>query len=196
MENGYVLTPSDYIEIVGIVCSLLTSVIAIAISIKTLKQNSKMLEESSRPYIGIYGISTYMGFRQYYIILKNFGQSSAYINSFIPSYNLVKISKHDSFEPFSHIEGTTIMPGQSYRAAIDYDKVSLAQIEFINFSIQYSSGKRKYKEDFSLKINANIGNLEAHAPGVIQYANQIENKKLTPQEAIAETLQDMHIKSL
>ena len=34
------LTVSDVIEIVGIIASLITSIVAIAISVKTLKQNS------------------------------------------------------------------------------------------------------------------------------------------------------------
>ena len=48
------LSPSDLIQIAGIIVSLICSLIAIAISLKTLKQNSKMIENSTRPYIGIY----------------------------------------------------------------------------------------------------------------------------------------------
>ena len=180
---------SDIIEIISIICSLITSIVAIVISVKTLKQSSKALEETTRPYIGIYGMSTYMGFRQYYIILKNFGQSSAYINSFVSSHDLAQISKHSAFEPFSHIEGTTIMPGQGYRSAIDFDKVSASKISVINFLVQYSSDSHTYVENFSLKIDANLGNLEAHAP-------RKNPKNPSTEEIIADTLQDMHIKSL
>lgn len=35
------LTPSDVIQLIGILASLITSVIAIIISVLTLKQNSK-----------------------------------------------------------------------------------------------------------------------------------------------------------
>ena len=52
------LSPSDLIQIAGIIVSLICSLIAIAISLKTLKQNSKMIENSTRPYIGIYIAST------------------------------------------------------------------------------------------------------------------------------------------
>ena len=48
------LAPSDVIEILGIIASLITSVIAIVISVKTLHQNSQMIEESTRPYIVVY----------------------------------------------------------------------------------------------------------------------------------------------
>lgn len=179
------LTPSDIIEIVGILCTMIASVVAIIISVAGLKQNAKMIESSSRPYVGIYGLSTYMGFRQYYIVIKNFGQSSATIKEFTYDFDIATISKHDDCEPFSHIDGTTIMPGQSYRAAVDFDKISANNIAHINFYLKYSSGTHVYEDDICFKIDANLGNLEAHAP-----------EKMRDSRIIAETLQDMHIKSL
>ena len=53
------LTVSDVIEIVGIIASLITSIVAIAISVKTLKQNSRMIEDSTRPYVSVYIGNTY-----------------------------------------------------------------------------------------------------------------------------------------
>ena len=179
------LTPSDIIQIIGIICTLTASIVAIVISLADLKQNSKMVESSSRPYIGIYGLSTYMGFRQYYIIIKNFGQSSATIESLTYDFDISRISKHKDCEPFSHIDGTSIMPGQAYRAAIDFDKIAANNLECIHFSVKYSSGTHVYKDDICLKIDANLGNLEAHAP-----------EKMSDSRIIAETLQDMHVKSL
>lgn len=180
------LSPSDIIELIGIVTSLIASIVAIVISVSDLKQNAKMIESSSRPYIGVYGISTYVGFRQYYIIVKNFGQSSAVIKSFTYDFDIAKISKHDGIEPFSHIDGTTMMPGQAYRAAIDFSKVTEHKLKYINFRILYSSGTRAYDEEICLKIDANLGNLESHN----------NDEKVPDSEIIAETLQDMHIKSL
>lgn len=143
---------SDKIQLLGIVVSTLTSLIAIIISVRTLKQNSKMIEDSSRPYIGIYGMSTYICNRHYYIIIKNFGQSVAHIKSL------------------------------SY----DFDKVPKDELSVINFHIKYSSNIRDYEDEISLKIDGNLGNLEAH-----------QTSKNTPVlDVISETLQDMHIKSL
>ena len=48
------LSPSDYIEIVGIITSLIVSVVAVVIAVKTLKQNALLLEESTRPYVVAY----------------------------------------------------------------------------------------------------------------------------------------------
>lgn len=183
------LVPSDYIQLIGVVISLISSISAIIISVATLRQNSKMIKESTRPYIGIYGLSTYLGFRQYYIILKNFGQSGAIIDSITYSFDISELSKHKDFEPFSHLDGVTIMPGQSYRSAIDFDKVQERNLEYIYFHLVYHFGSDKYEEEICLKIDGNLGNLEAHA----KYKR---SEQTTAIGVIAETLQDMHIKSL
>lgn len=181
------MTCSNIIELAGVIASTITSIIAIGISVRTLKQNSKMIEGTTRPNIGIYGTSTYIVDRHYYIILKNFGQSRAVINSFTYSFDIDKLSLSDTQKPFSKIEGAVINPGQSYRAAIDFDKVTEYSLESINFGIKYSSGTNTYEDDICLKIDANLGNLEAH---------NTPEKSHTTLGVISETLQDMHIKSL
>ena len=167
------MTTSDKIQLFGIVISALTSIIAIFISVHTLRQNSKMIEDSSRPYIGIYGLSTYICDRYYYIIIKNFGQSIAHIESLTYDFDLAKLALRDGLDPFGNIDGTSLAPGQSYRCAID-------------FHIKYSSGTHNYEDEITLKIDGNLGNLEAHKT----------SKKIPALEVISETLQDMHIKSL
>lgn len=183
------LTTSDIIEIVGIVTSLITSIVAIVISVKTLRQNSQMIEESSRPYIGIYGTSVYIHQPQYYIIIKNFGQSGALITSFRPSVDMQRIFKREGFIPFSHIEGVSIMPGQSFRTAIDFDKVSSLNLSYITFDITYSCGKRTYSDSIQLKVDANLGNLESRQE---PKATDLEKNV----SVLSGTLQDMHIKHL
>ena len=179
------MTFSDKIELACIVITAITAVVAVIISIFTLRQNSRMIEDANRPYISIYGLSTYMGFRQYYIIIKNFGQSSACIDSLTYDFDIAKISKHNACDPFSCIDGVTIVPGQAFRSAIDFDKIDAYKISCINFHIVYSSGTHTYKEDVCLKLDANTGNLEAH-----------NNENVPAINTISETLQDMHIKSL
>ena len=183
------MTVSDMIEVISIIASLITSIIAIAISLKTLRQNSRMIEESSRPYIGIYGTSVHIQQPQYYIIIKNFGQSGALITSFRPSIDMQQISKDDGFIPFSHFEGVSIMPGQSFRSAIDFKKVSSLNLSYITFDITYSCGKRTYSDSIQLKVDANLGNVEAHqVPKATDLGKNVS--------VLSETLQDMHIKHL
>lgn len=118
-----------------------------------------MIEESTRPYISIYGASTYVCSSNYYIVLKNFGQSSAIIHEFLYDFDLAKCTVNSSSdEPFQFIDNSTIVPGQSLHALIDLSK-ALKETKVINFHISYSSGIHKYDEDFCLNLSGNFGNL-------------------------------------
>jgi hypothetical protein len=66
---------SDLIDILAIAVSTLVGIISIVIATLTLRQNNKMIEESTRPYITIYSGITYFQRAKFYVILKNFGNS-------------------------------------------------------------------------------------------------------------------------
>ena len=109
------ITPSELIEIIGIVASFTTSIAAIIISTKTLRQSAKTLEETTRPYI-----SVYLGWSKFsttadYLILKNFGMTCGEILSFSCDMSMNVISIDDHFVPFSHIVGTTVSPGETLK---------------------------------------------------------------------------------
>ncbi len=65
----YSLSPSDTIQLLGIVASLITSLAAIIISLMTLRQNSKMIEDASRPVVSIYGECINVGPSTFYIVI-------------------------------------------------------------------------------------------------------------------------------
>lgn len=178
------LNSSEIIQLVGICVSLFTSLIAIIISVKTLMQNSKMMENSTRPYIGIYGAGVYAHTPKYYLVIKNFGQSSAYITSFLCDFDLDECVYGDCPEPFLHIENSTLMPGQSFQSIIDLKK-TLLKTTSINFHICYYSGTHKYEEDIPL-------NLKATTTNFIQFSST-KGKELS---IISETLQDIHVHHL
>lgn len=176
---------SDIIQLIGILFSTITGIIAIVISILTLRQNSKMIEDSTRPYIGIYGARSYINSPNYYIVFKNFGQSSAVINSFTCDFDLSKCVESNCPEkPFQNICNSTIVPGQSFHALIDFNKTT-KQTKTLTFHVSYSSGSHDYEEDICLNVIENLGNLTSH--------NVINGKEL---QIISETLQDMYIHSL
>lgn len=173
---------SDFIQLIGILVSFITGIIAIIISILSLRQNSKMIEKSARPYINIYGASTYIGSSKYYIVLKNFGQCSATILEFSCDFDLEKLSITPlSDHPFQFIKNSTIVPGQALHALIDLNR-ALSETKAINFHVLYSSGTHKYSEDFCLNLSGNLGNFVCHKSN--------EGKEL---ETISETLQDIYI---
>lgn len=143
------LTTTDIIEIIGIIIALITSIVAIVISVETLKQNSKMIEESTRPYLVIYGNSTNFQSPNFYLIIKNFGQSGATVQTLSCNLDLAKYSYNENYVPFSHIAGTTIAPGQSFLCNLDTHKLYKEEI-VLDFSITYSACNKTYIENFSI----------------------------------------------
>lgn len=141
------LTPTDLIEIIGIVISLVTSVVAIVISVKTLKQNSAMIEESTRPYVVIYSQTTHIQSPKLYFIVKNFGQTGATVTSFECDYDLASCSYDNVNIPFRHLVGTFIAPGQSFITNVDPQKI-FAESQQIHVSIKYMANGKTFSDSY------------------------------------------------
>jgi len=142
-------TISNWLEFASIIASLITSVIAIWISIKTLKQNSQMIEESTRPVISIY--SRYLD-GKLYIITKNFGNSSCTIDYIHSDMNITEDeSQSVSGNPFKKAKGATLPPnGQMICTFIP---CRLKTRKF-NFDIKYHSSSHEYIDKFYLDCDA------------------------------------------
>lgn len=142
---------SDIIQIVSIIVSLLTSTIAIIISIITVRQNSKMIEESTRAVIGIYGQTINPGSPLFYIVIKNFGSSLATITRFESDFDFsncyLSSPTRNFLEDLSHC---TIAPGQSRICRLEYDKITSP----ITFKLEYYSSNKKYSETYAVDLKA------------------------------------------
>lgn len=143
---------SDMIEIISIIVSLITSIIAIAISVKTLQQNNKMIEESTRPNIQIYSI--YLN-TLVYIIIKNFGQSTCTIDSISCNH---KFSGKEIFNDnlgeniFDRVCGAIVAPGYAIRCPlIGYASTK----ENLHFYVKYHSSVKTYEDTFDFNLRAN-----------------------------------------
>ena len=99
---------STILSFLSLLASTVTSIIAIRISVKTLKQNNKMIEESTRPVVGIYSKYT-DGIL--YIVMKNFGNSPCVIDNIETDMN---ISEEESQtihgNPYLKAKGATLPP--------------------------------------------------------------------------------------
>lgn len=117
------ITPSDIIEIIGIIVSAIVSIIAICISLKSLKQsqitneqNNRMLEDSTRPYITIYLDLITICEQASFFVLKNFGQSPGKIVLF--EFDLILKTLETGPTPgnqlineqYSFVKGLTLAP--------------------------------------------------------------------------------------
>lgn len=152
MFKHLILTPADIIEIIGIITSLITSLVAIIISVKTLKQNSKMIEESTRPYVSIYPDTTNFASPTTYLIMKNYGSSSAFITSFSSDTDLSLIAYDNEHIPFANIEGVTLCPGASLRFPIKRNGLPRDAKIYIAFA--YKSQSNFYAETSTINLAA------------------------------------------
>lgn len=152
---------SDIIEIIGILISLFTSLTAIVISVKSLKQNSKMIEESTRPYITIYYAATYFQDTQPFLIIKNFGTSAGTITKLKTDYDLKSISKEKAYRLFENVAGTRMSPGEMLKFPLNL--VGVINEEPIRFLIEYSGTKRKYREEITINLSVYYKELHLRA---------------------------------
>jgi len=149
------LSISDTIQLFGIIASFVTSIIAIVISVITLRQNSKMIESASRPIISLYIDAITVCEQTSYFVLKNFGASPAKIVSF--EYDSVLKETRQKFSllssQFDYIEGIVLAPGQS--KLLEYDMTRLP-VDDVSFNIKYSFGNILYSEEVTLNVKKYI----------------------------------------
>ncbi len=156
------LSPSDVIEIIGIIVSTSVSIIAIIISVKTLKQaqitneqNNRMLEESTRPYIAIYLDAITICEQNSFFVLKNFGQSPGKIIlfEFDPILKTLQTGQEPGDklinEQYDFVKGLTLAPGQSKMMLC---KVTLIPKDTVTFKIGYVFSQKYYEETFELHV--------------------------------------------
>ena len=177
-----VITVSDVIEAIGIFVSLITSIVAIAVSVKTLRQNSEMIEESTRPVISVYAQSINPGVPMFYLVVKTFGATTAYMESCDSVFDFSNCYKGKNSRNYIEDLGKCVIaPHQSRTCFLDYQKVPCN----VHFSIKYSSSSKTYSDEFDVNLKA------AASMPCMKFAT--ENKEL---QSISYSLQEMLLKDL
>lgn len=189
MQNFFnSLSTDNYISIIGMLISLFTSIVAIAISLKTLKQNSIMINESTRPYVVMYSQVTNFQNPAFYLVLKNFGQSGATITNIECDTNLSLFSHSETRIPFSNFQGVFIAPGQSFSTNLDVKKIYIDKDIIpnpISFKISYKNESNIFSDTFTIHFDAYTNLINTRA--------STSNKEL---KIISYTLQDLVEKNL
>lgn len=179
------MTLSDWINAILCILSFLLAAMSIIFVIITLKQNNKMIEAESRPYINVYGEQVNFSSLQYYLVIKNFGKSGGLIEKMECSIDLKKYTYVKDINPFATIKGTMIAPNQNFVCAIDYQKLSDDEIKSFDFDIVYSFSGKKYEEKYTI-------NYEAHRKNVTMKSSTSDKEIKT----ISYVLQEMVQKDL
>ncbi|MDB8551499.1 hypothetical protein [Turicibacter sanguinis] len=125
------LSVSDWIQIFAIIVTFGTSVVAIVISVASLKQTEKITREANKPVINIsleYFQDKHM--RHYYLCIKNVGNSRAVIKS-------IKYYPEDAFKTggsfINKITPFSLNPSQKITTSCklsDYNKLLIFDVEF------------------------------------------------------------------
>ena len=156
------------------VITAVTAIISVIISVFTLMQNSKMIEESSRPYLTaeIDHIGT-----AFYLRFKNYGKTAATIDSINLNNNAKKVQLKDFKDVYDDFCGNTIPPNYSFMTCILQDSVS-GDENRIAIDIQYHSSVKKYKEHIQINLSAYKRLLESRRSIDDQNANIVIGKTL------------------
>lgn len=135
--------------------STILAIIPIIISVLTLLQNNKMIEESTRPVISVYTQRIYYNNRSsLYLVVKNFGSSTAYMTKFTAEPNLNDCYGFQA--PRNYIDdlnSCVIAPNQSRICYLEYKALP----EKVKFSLEYHSNakrKKKYVDEITIDLKA------------------------------------------
>ncbi len=141
------LTIMESIQLAGVLVAISVGLISIAISIITLRQNRKMIESSTRPYIIISFDVLRNGSPVPYFVLKNYGSTGATLTSFEFSDSL-KCVTESYLQQFENIPGLFLAPQQS---KIFYFPVFAYEIKEATFTYSYTNNIHTYTEKIVLK---------------------------------------------
>lgn len=134
---------TDWIQAIVAIISLVTSTIAIIISIKSLKLTEKSISDANRPYVMMYIETIDTVYFSKDLVIKNFGKTSAKIEDIQFEGNLDKKMK-------SLIYGT-IAPNQKFSTTLDFDNESDKEI---TVQIRYSDlNGKNYRESIDIKTD-------------------------------------------
>lgn len=144
----------DILTIFTIILSVLSFVLAltsVVIVIATIKQNNRMLEASTRPYISVYFDYSQMGEPIGYFVIRNFGNSSGKIIAL--SYNdIVRRQPEDLCKITNILDGmigNSIAPNQKFLIPI---KLTHAPEGTCVFDISYCTSDKTYTEHFEIIV--------------------------------------------
>lgn len=149
-------------QVIGVICSSIVSTAAFIWTLYESRKNSKeskrMIEETTRPIIGIYTDYVNTGDLMFYLVIRNFGKSIAIINS-IDDGNAIResdgfrIKKDETTNYFADLVNSTLAPNQSKIFPLNYKTL---RDKVVTFKISYSSSQKTYEEQTTFNISAGV----------------------------------------
>lgn len=143
----------------GIIVNIILSILSFALAaisvitvVITLKQNNKMIEANSRPYVVAYLVYQEAP-SHIYLCIKNFGKTSAIVKSLNikPEFSLHKKSSNEL------INGTMLAPNQQLHFLVlneDKDKIIHENVFKFSVAIEYQDccTNKVYNENYKMNM--------------------------------------------
>ena len=115
---------STIVNIILCVLSFILAAISVVTVVITLRQNNKMIEESTRPFISVYTDEINAGNPFFYLVIKNFGKSTAYITKFEYDFDFNGCYKiRNDRDYLQQLNNAVLAPGQSRICTLDYQRI-------------------------------------------------------------------------
>lgn len=145
---------STIVNIILCVLSFILAAISVVTVVITLRQNNKMIEESTRLVISVYTDEINAGNPFFYLIVKNFGKSPAYITKFEYDFDFKGCYKiRNDRDYLEGLNNAVLAPGQSRICTLDYAKID----KEVTFTLEYHSGAKKvYSDKFTIDLKAGV----------------------------------------
>lgn len=155
------LTVSNWIQIIGIIVTFITTLVSLWIALRSLRLSKKSIDmatesaeqtklsafNANRPYVVAYTTSLDSGLMSIhkYLIIKNFGKSAAMIHTIHTSDELDDSNSDKKLESLTNF---TLAPGMSIPATVDSNFM-----ETVTFNIVYSDlDNHKFEESFPVNF--------------------------------------------
>ena len=139
------MNPDTIVQIVTAVASAATAIVSAFIAYKTLKATHRSIDEANRPYVVVYVDTIFLGSpRSDYLIIKNFGQSGAVIDSLEISPSYEEYGVRPAF--LNSLKNSFIAPNQSFTSSLTDEK----RVGTTTFKIKYHDGNKTYEQSFSI----------------------------------------------
>lgn len=154
------LSTSDIIQLIGIMVAIITGIASIIISVISLRQNSKIVKDSSKAQIEIFPFKVY-GDIYPKIRIQNFGMTTGTIidvktNPEMPVDQMI-------INPFKFYKDLSLAPNQSFTTTFCTKEIEVP-VEVFDIEITYKTLNDIVKSTFHINYNFLSGYTETKMP--------------------------------
>ena len=145
------LTTADWIQIVIAFITFLGIATSIVITVLTLKQNSKMIKESTRAYILFY-VDFHPQTQMYYLVIKNFGNSIGKLlnMSITPNINWKKCHFKQNIKHLRDSTNVLLAPNQKISSWFDFKEYPDKKFKV---ELKYETLNKIYTESYEIDLS-------------------------------------------